>query len=925
MRFTACVAAMLALSTVFGGVQPEIIDDFDAVDLDPRWEWYTPYFDADGDPFANLGGGFLTIGFPGGAYDSWVGFDRMPRLRMTDFETEEDFVLETFLSVEAPAGAEYYHTGLWVEFQDRQQGVVDGWFHGFYSRQGWQGNHTIRAERVGHWSTPSADDFAVPWGLAEGFLRVERTSDSYSFSYKEADADPWELLHIATSSGEIVTHVGIFAKNWGSDAAVEASYDFFRLSDPDSMAPTLAQPGDALALVGLNCCMQITLLTGFPTPTWDVSVAPAPATPPVIDADGRVDWTPGAADADSTFTFTATATNDRGSDSVSWDVAVTDEIRDDFDVGPDLEPELEFHTPQTGPTLAIDGGGYARLFHDETGDDGLNYDSWSSVDRMPRIRTPISTCGDFAVETVMTLVDATVGGIPTQPSDFHTGIWIRFAGSSLDGLLYGPYRSGQNLRLEKIGKNMPQSDLAILDAEELGLRVERRGDVFRFLYREGAGGQWIEHWSQAYPGAAVTHAGLYSKNWGTPAAVTAEFDYLRVYAPQPAAPILEDPCPDDDNYATVGAAFVKAIAYTPGTPLPTTITLTGPGIFDPLTGLYTFTPAATGEVPVTITAEMAGQPPVSLSFSVCVTSQDTKFEEFDVLTAEDLVPPWELYNPAFMDPPPFSITGGAFQIEVPGGTTFDHWSTVDVAPQLRLSSAQVDLTGSFTIETQLTLASYTAGESFHTGIAVGYGPFEMFYWGPYAGTNVRLERSGVQNLIQLDNVDETMNLRITRDCTDTLFVSYKPLNGDWLYAGAFDVPQAWLDTPDELWVGTIIKTWGTGAQVTATFDYFDILAGDCGGGGPEFKRGDSNGDGGVNIADAVYILQNLFASGPEIACRDAADSNDDEAVNIADAVYILQNLFASGPAIPAPGPDACGPDANPETPDLGCITYTECK
>ncbi len=75
-----------------------------------------------------------------------------------------------------------------------------------------------------------------------------------------------------------------------------------------------------------------------------------------------------------------------------------------------------------------------------------------------------------------------------------------------------------------------------------------------------------------------------------------------------------------------------------------------------------------------------------------------------------------------------------------------------------------------------------------------------------------------------------------------------------------------------------------------------------------FKRGDSNRDGGMNIADAVYILQNLFAQGPAILCPDAADSNDDEGVNIADAVYILQNLFAQGPAIPAPGPDVCGPD-----------------
>jgi hypothetical protein len=59
---------------------------------------------------------------------------------------------------------------------------------------------------------------------------------------------------------------------------------------------------------------------------------------------------------------------------------------------------------------------------------------------------------------------------------------------------------------------------------------------------------------------------------------------------------------------------------------------------------------------------------------------------------------------------------------------------------------------------------------------------------------------------------------------------------------------------------------------------------------------------------------------------DAGDSNDDEGVNIADAVYILQNLFANGPNIPAPGSETCGPDpSNSGKPDLGCVSYTKCK
>ena len=63
--------------------------------------------------------------------------------------------------------------------------------------------------------------------------------------------------------------------------------------------------------------------------------------------------------------------------------------------------------------------------------------------------------------------------------------------------------------------------------------------------------------------------------------------------------------------------------------------------------------------------------------------------------------------------------------------------------------------------------------------------------------------------------------------------------------------------------------------------------------------GNVNGDANVNIADAVALLQYLFAGGKPPACAKAADANDDNALNIADAVKILGFLF-SGQAMTAP-------------------------
>lgn len=102
----------------------------------------------------------------------------------------------------------------------------------------------------------------------------------------------------------------------------------------------------------------------------------------------------------------------------------------------------------------------------------------------------------------------------------------------------------------------------------------------------------------------------------------------------------------------------------------------------------------------------------------------------------------------------------------------------------------------------------------------------------------------------------------------------------------------------------------------------------CGGvvGGPQFSRGDANADGGRNIADAIFILGNLFPGpgGPTIPpCLKAADANDDGGINIADAIALLGNLFPSGGPSPLPAPfPGCGED--PTMDALSCDSFPSC-
>ena len=92
--------------------------------------------------------------------------------------------------------------------------------------------------------------------------------------------------------------------------------------------------------------------------------------------------------------------------------------------------------------------------------------------------------------------------------------------------------------------------------------------------------------------------------------------------------------------------------------------------------------------------------------------------------------------------------------------------------------------------------------------------------------------------------------------------------------------------------------------------------------GPKFLRGDCNGDGGVNAADASCILNWLFAGGEAPGCVAATNANGDDDVNVTDPVSLLNFLFAGGPAPAAPFPD-CGPD--PTVDGLTCESVEACE
>ena len=90
---------------------------------------------------------------------------------------------------------------------------------------------------------------------------------------------------------------------------------------------------------------------------------------------------------------------------------------------------------------------------------------------------------------------------------------------------------------------------------------------------------------------------------------------------------------------------------------------------------------------------------------------------------------------------------------------------------------------------------------------------------------------------------------------------------------------------------------------------------------PGFVRGDCNADGNFNIADPIFLLNELFSMGDPAHCDDACDMNDDGLKDIGDPVYGLSAQFTDGPPPPAPHP-SCGSD--PTADMLGCGSFAGC-
>jgi hypothetical protein len=157
------------------------------------------------------------------------------------------------------------------------------------------------------------------------------------------------------------------------------------------------------------------------------------------------------------------------------------------------------------------------------------------------------------------------------------------------------------------------------------------------------------------------------------------------------------------------------------------------------------------------------------------------------------------------------------------------------------------------------LISPTDGDSSDTGVAFNWAPAYDPNWGDQIRYDLWLSTSPG---FEPESTIIYWGL-LTRGLTDTLDV-------DTYY----------------YWNVRAYDNWGGYRWASNGSQSFYVL--------PPYISGDANGDGVINVADVVYLVNFLYRGGDPPVPMGAGDANCDDIVNVADIVYLVNYLYRGG-------------------------------
>lgn len=191
--------------------------------------------------------------------------------------------------------------------------------------------------------------------------------------------------------------------------------------------------------------------------------------------------------------------------------------------------------------------------------------------------------------------------------------------------------------------------------------------------------------------------------------------------------------------------------------------------------------------------------------------------------------------------------------------------------------------------------------------------------------------------LALDNLEEglftRLVLRLTEDSISLSFHSSRPRE---LFGPAYEttnfegldtdyIELVRMDRSAAAEVDTIRFATNGGATGIVGINTIAVFGRELPAGTAPFIRGDVNGDGALDIADASFVFNYLFLGGDGPTCISAMNSNAENGPpNLTAGVFLLNFLFMGGSAPPPPFP-GCGSSSLQIDLDLGCESSSACN
>ena len=192
--------------------------------------------------------------------------------------------------------------------------------------------------------------------------------------------------------------------------------------------------------------------------------------------------------------------------------------------------------PQAGPSFSLKAvPGCERL----TVPGSNVYDSWSNADNAPELLRNASSTTSWTATTRLTLskVGASTGSF--APPGFHTGMVVRFPsapGQPYPTQLYwGLYQAAApnvplSLRLEQTGTQNLVEVPAVPRTMELRVTFDPSNCTYRFWYEYPGQTAFTDSGYSYHSCASNPQVGLMTKTFGSPIAVTTDFDWFDLHS-----------------------------------------------------------------------------------------------------------------------------------------------------------------------------------------------------------------------------------------------------------------------------------------------------------------------------------------------------------------------------------------------------------